>query len=151
MRAVPEEHGEKFVVPERSLALFGEFLPRTILRREPNHRAHASAPARAHRAKPLIVLRPLGILLRMSDRPGTVRAVLRAACAALVLAALSGCGAPPQKEMDQAEGAIAAARAAGAAQYAAVEFAAAETALKRSHEAAAQPDSGNRSITRSSP
>ena len=76
----------------------------------------------------------------MSDRPGTVRPVLRAACAALVLAVLPGCAAPPQKEMDQAEGAIVTARAAGAAQYAAAEFAAAETALRQSHEAAAQRD-----------
>ena len=76
----------------------------------------------------------------MSDRPGTARPVLRAACAALVLAALAGCAAPPQKEMDQAEGAIATARAAGAAQYAAAEFAAAEAALQRSHDAAAQRD-----------
>ena len=42
--------------------------------------------------------------------------------------------------MDQAEGAIATARAAGAAQYAAAEFAAAETALRRSQEAAGQRD-----------
>jgi hypothetical protein len=76
----------------------------------------------------------------MSDRPGTVRCVLRAACAALMLATLAGCAAPPQKEMDQAEGALTTARAAGAAQYAAAEFTAAETALRRSHEAAAQRD-----------
>jgi hypothetical protein len=76
----------------------------------------------------------------MSERPGTVRPVLRAACAALVLATLTGCAAPPQKEMDQAEGAITTARAAGAAQYAATEFAAAEAALKRSQDAAAQRD-----------
>jgi hypothetical protein len=76
----------------------------------------------------------------MSDRPGTVRPVLCAACAALFLATLAGCAAPPQKEMDQAEGAIATARAAGAAQYAAAEFTAAETALQRSHEAAGQRD-----------
>jgi hypothetical protein len=76
----------------------------------------------------------------MSDRPGTVRPVLRAACAAFVLATFAACAAPPQKEMDQAEGAIATARAAGAAQYAAAEFAAAETALARSHEAAGQRD-----------
>jgi hypothetical protein len=42
--------------------------------------------------------------------------------------------------MDQAEGAITAARAAGAAQYASDEFAAAETALRRSHEAVEQRD-----------
>lgn len=76
----------------------------------------------------------------MSDRPGTVRAVLRAACAALALASLTACAAPPQKEMDQAEGAIATARAAGAPQYAPEEFTAAETALRRSHEAAGQRD-----------
>lgn len=75
----------------------------------------------------------------MSDRPGTVRTVLRAACAALVVLA-AGCAAPPQKEMDQAEGAIATARAAGAPQYASAEFEAAEAALKKSHEAAAERD-----------
>ena len=42
--------------------------------------------------------------------------------------------------MDQAEGAITAARAAGAAQYASDEFTAAETALRRSHEAVEQRD-----------
>lgn len=76
----------------------------------------------------------------MSDRPGTVSSVLRAATAALVLATFAACAAPPQKEMDQAEGAIATARATGAAQYAAAEFAAAEAALVRSHEAAEQRD-----------
>lgn len=59
-----------------------------------------------------------------------------------VLAAVSGaaCGDPPDKEMQQARGAIDAARAAGADQYAREEFAAAEDALKRSHEAVAQRD-----------
>ncbi len=76
----------------------------------------------------------------MSDRPGTVRSVLHAATAALVVATIAACAAPPQKEMDQAEGALATARAAGAAQYAAVEFAAAEAALVRSHDAARQRD-----------
>ncbi|MCC6163461.1 MAG: hypothetical protein IT182_08950 [Acidobacteria bacterium] len=76
----------------------------------------------------------------MSDRPGTVRPVLRAVCAPLVALTLAACAAPPQKEMDQAEGAIATARAAGAAQYAATEFAAAEAALARSHDAVEQRD-----------
>ena len=59
-----------------------------------------------------------------------------------VLAAVAGaaCGDPPDKEMQQAQGAIDAARAAGAAQYARDEFAAAEDALKRSHDAVAQRD-----------
>ncbi len=76
----------------------------------------------------------------MSDRPGPARRLLRAHLAALFVFCVAGCAAPPQKEMDQAEGAIATARAAGAAQYAADEFAAAETALRRSHEAAGQRD-----------
>ena len=59
-----------------------------------------------------------------------------------VLAAVTGaaCGDPPDKEMQQAQGAIDAARAAGADQYARDEFAAAEDALKRSHQAVDQRD-----------
>ena len=59
-----------------------------------------------------------------------------------VLAAVTGaaCGDPPDKEMQQAQGAIDAARAAGADQYARDEFGAAEDALKRSHDAVAQRD-----------
>ncbi len=59
-----------------------------------------------------------------------------------VLAAVAGaaCGDPPDKEMQQAQGAIDAARAAGADQYAREEFTAAEDALKRSHDAVAQRD-----------
>ena len=59
-----------------------------------------------------------------------------------VLAAVAGtaCGDPPDKEMQQAQGAIDAARAAGADQYATEEFTAAETALKHSHDAVDQRD-----------
>jgi hypothetical protein len=59
-----------------------------------------------------------------------------------VLAAMAGaaCGDPPDKEMQQAQGAIDAARAAGADQYAREEFTAAEDALKRSHDAVTQRD-----------
>ena len=53
---------------------------------------------------------------------------------------LAGCAEPPNKEMDQAQGAIDAARAAGAEQYAAEEYNAAVDALKRSHDAVAQSD-----------
>ncbi|BCS33298.1 hypothetical protein TBR22_A25250 [Luteitalea sp. TBR-22] len=76
----------------------------------------------------------------MFDRPGTGRPVLRALAAALALGTVAACAAPPQKEMDQAEGAIATARAAGAPQYATAEFSAAEDALRRSHEAVGQRD-----------
>ena len=51
--------------------------------------------------------------------------------ASLVVAA---CGTPPHKEMDQAQGAIDAARAAGADRYASGEYEAATTALKLANE-----------------
>jgi hypothetical protein len=54
--------------------------------------------------------------------------------------ALASCGSPPDREMQQAEGAIEAARAAGADQYARDELAAAQDLLKRSGEAVAQRD-----------
>jgi hypothetical protein len=60
-----------------------------------------------------------------------------AGCAAVTGAA---CGDPPDKEIQQAQGAIDAARAAGADQYARDEFTAADEALKRAHDAVAQRD-----------
>src|SRR5438132_311457 len=62
-----------------------------------------------------------------------------------VLAAVAGaaCGDPPDREMQQAQGAIDAPRAAGADQYARDAFTAAEAALKRS-PAAARPRSRGR-------
>jgi hypothetical protein len=58
-------------------------------------------------------------------------------CAALLLPA---CADPPNKEMDQAQGAIDAARAAGAEQYATTEYAAATAALKNANDAVAAGD-----------
>jgi len=52
----------------------------------------------------------------------------------------SGCGDPPEKEMQQAQSAIDAARAAGADEYAHEPFAAAIDALKRAQEAVADHD-----------
>src|SRR5713226_5821968 len=52
----------------------------------------------------------------------------------------AACGEPPEKEMQQAQGAIDAARATGADQYARDEFNAAEAALKRAQDAVAQRD-----------
>jgi hypothetical protein len=63
---------------------------------------------------------------------------VRIALVATVL--LSACGDPPNKEMDQAQGAIDAARAAGAEQYAAQELTSAVTALKQAEDAVAQSD-----------
>ena len=60
---------------------------------------------------------------------------------ALITAILSAsCAEPPNKEMNQAQGAIDAARAAGADKFAAAELAAAQDALKRSEEAVAARD-----------
>ena len=61
---------------------------------------------------------------------------------ACILAAVlvTACGDPPNKEMDQAQGAIDAARAAGADRYAATEYTAATEALKRAQDAVAQRD-----------
>jgi hypothetical protein len=52
----------------------------------------------------------------------------------------SACAEPPHKEMDQAEGAIDAARAAGADRYATTEYSAATEALKNANVAVGQRD-----------
>jgi len=61
-------------------------------------------------------------------------------CASLLACLISACAEPPHKEMDQAQGAIDAARAAGADKYAATEFAAATDTLKQATDAAALRD-----------
>jgi hypothetical protein len=60
--------------------------------------------------------------------------------ALLVVLSLAACGSPPDKEMHQAQGAIDAARAAGADIYAPEEFKAAVDALTHAQEAAGQRD-----------
>ena len=67
--------------------------------------------------------------------PRVFAAVLIVACVFV-----SACGDPPTREMDQAQGAIDAARAARADRYAPDEYEAAVTALKRANEAVAQRD-----------
>lgn len=58
-----------------------------------------------------------------------------------VLVLVSGCGGePPEKEMQQAQGAIDAARAAGAPEYARDEYEAAVKALDRARQAATDRD-----------
>jgi HAMP domain-containing protein len=60
---------------------------------------------------------------------------------ALIITVLSAsCAEPPNKEMNQAQGAIEVARAAGADRFAAAEFTAATEALKRSEDAVAAGD-----------
>ena len=62
---------------------------------------------------------------------------LAALCALLFCVA---CSEPPQKEIDRAQGAIDAARAAGAERYASAEFTAATTAMQQAHDAVGQGD-----------
>src|SRR5262245_39537328 len=66
----------------------------------------------------------------------------RALSALAVLASLiaAACGSPPDKELQQAQTAIDAARAAGADRFAAEEFSAAQAALGRANDAVAQRD-----------
>jgi hypothetical protein len=65
--------------------------------------------------------------------------VARGALLVAVLVTIS-CAEPPHKEMDQAQGAIDAARAAGAEQYAATEYTAATQALKQANDAVTERD-----------
>lgn len=58
--------------------------------------------------------------------------------AALLLTA--GCSEPPQKELNRAQGAMDAARAAGAQEYASEVYTAAASALQQAHDAVAQRD-----------
>jgi hypothetical protein len=66
--------------------------------------------------------------------------VRRVIAAGVVLVCLAACSAPPQKELDQAQGAVDTARAAGADQYAPDEFTAATDSLQKAHEAVEQRD-----------
>lgn len=63
-----------------------------------------------------------------------------AGLACLVATLLTACTSPPNKEMDQAQGAIDTARAAGADRYAPTELAAADTALKQANTAVEEGD-----------
>ena len=61
---------------------------------------------------------------------------------AVVVASISlvGCGTPPTREMDQAQGALDAARAAGADRYASEQYESAAKALKSAQDAVAARD-----------
>jgi hypothetical protein len=66
---------------------------------------------------------------------------MRCVAAALpILLVCIACSEPPQKEIDRAQGALDAARAAGAEQYAPEPFTAATEAMQETHEAVQQRD-----------
>src|SRR5262245_63937587 len=66
------------------------------------------------------------------------RFVLPLSLAAMLIA--SACGEPPDKEIQQAQGAIEAAKEVGADEYAHDEFSAAQAALKNANDAVEQRD-----------
>jgi len=68
-----------------------------------------------------------------------LRVVRRLALITATILSVS-CAEPPNKEMNQAQGAIDAARAAGADKFAAAEFTAAQDALKKSEQAVTDGD-----------
>ena len=66
--------------------------------------------------------------------------ILRLSACIVAAVLVTACGDPPNKEMDQAQGAIDAARAVGADRYATTEYTAATDALKRAQDAVGQRD-----------
>jgi hypothetical protein len=76
--------------------------------------------------------------MRRFVRPRTARFRALALCCLFLFCA--ACSEPPQKEINRAQGAIDAARAAGADQYAPEAYKAATDALQQSHEAVEQRD-----------
>ena len=64
----------------------------------------------------------------------------RSVAAALLVVTLAACAAPPDKELSTAQGAIDAARAAGAAEYAAADLATAEQTLARARTSVTERD-----------
>jgi hypothetical protein len=115
-RSISDNNRDELVIAESGGPEAEEFLARTIVRRQGFYGQ--------------------AILTVMSRSPASVlfAAIL---CASFLSVA---CATPPTREMDQAQGAIDAARAAGAERFAAVEFTAAVDALKRSEDAVAASD-----------
>ena len=68
------------------------------------------------------------------------RNLVAAACLVFIACLVSSCAEPPNKEINQAQGAIDAARAAGGERYATVEYTAATASLQSANDAVAQRD-----------
>lgn len=81
-------------------------------------------------------------MLRPSPRAGFPAVPARRSATTWLLLTLlvTACAEPPNKEINQAQGAIDAARAAGAERYATAPFTAATTSLQQANEAVAQRD-----------
>ena len=118
--AVAQDDREKLVVAEPGRADTFELFTRPIMRR---HGLHCRA----------VLLLQAGLLLYFP-------VVRRLPVIFLLVLLISGCSGPPQKEIDQAQAAIDAARGAGAERYASSEYGAAAAALQKAHAAVDQRD-----------
>ena len=113
-RAAPEDEREELVVAESARAKPVQLLARAIVWWHAFHQRYTQ------------------IFM-------TRRGALPCICVATSLL-IAGCAEPPSKEMDRAQGAIDAAGAAGAEQYATTEYSAATTALKDANAAVTAGD-----------
>ena len=113
-RSAADDERQQLVVAKAMRAEAREFLPWSIVWCDVFHRRYTrfSMPFRTFRVLPFL----------------------------LVALLASACAEPPSKEMDQAQGAIDAARAAGADRYATTEYSAATDALNKANEAVAVGD-----------
>lgn len=118
--AVTQDDREEFVVTEPGRADALELLTRAVMRR---HRLHRRP------------LGPAGVYVLLY-----FPVVRRLLVISLFVLAIAGCSGPPQKEIDQAQSALDAARAAGAERYASAEYAAASSSLQKAHAAVDQRD-----------
>jgi hypothetical protein len=127
-RSAAQDGREQFVVTESGSAKTFELLARPVVRRNSFQRYTQVSMRR---------LKALGSRLeddKLCSGPWAL-------CVALLVSTLfAACAEPPNKEIDQAQGAIDAARAAGAKRYAANEYSAATTALKNANDAVAAGD-----------
>src|SRR5262245_9617144 len=123
-RARSDHQRDQLVVAERPGAMTQQLLSRSIVAREGSHRTTNPAAA--------IDAGSSGYTPSMSPS--------RLVFAVLVALTAIACATPPDKEIQQAQGAIDTAKAAGAEEYADEEFKAAQTALKNANDAVAARD-----------
>ncbi len=131
-RAVTEHDRDELVIGERRGPEAAQLLARPVGRRQVHvsRILRASGPGVSAFPFRLAVYSPAMLRLRVQRR----------ACFLVCLLLVAACFEPPTRELNQAQGAIDAARAAGAADFATTELQAAEQALKRAHEAATVRD-----------
>jgi hypothetical protein len=134
MPAAAEDERHELVVAKRGRAEPEHLLPRPIVGRQVFHRTtgevEGTGSATCYRRTSSRILRGMSI----------ARSCTLVVIVLLAVGAVACGGDPPDKEMQQAQGAIDAARAAGAEQYAREEFMAAQDALKRANDAVEQRD-----------